>query len=176
MNSFNENNLIDKNFPGFEDINKMVNTEQKLLGSQRESFSNTRNLIIAAATISSVDLLAFGALEKLNLGTWFLLSVLFLYISCVLFSIYLTSSNNFQVKRISEDNNLFSDIQNLLKDPELNNFSKMNPVFEDYLKKIEKRVKFSKNYGSLFMVGNISFIVGLVIPIIGLMVYIIKTL
>lgn len=176
MNELNENNLIDKNFPGFEDINKMFNTEQKLLDSQRESFSNTRNLIIAAATISSVDLLAFGALEKLNLGTWFLLSVLFLYMSCVLFSIYLTSSNNFQVKRISEDNNLFSDIQNLLKDPELNNISKMNPVFEDYLKKIEKRVKFSKNYGLLFMVGNISFIVGLVIPIIGLIVYIIKTL
>ncbi len=176
MNELNENNLIDINFPSLEDINKMINTEQKLLDSQRESFSNTRNLIIAAATISSVDLLAFGALEKINLGAWFLLSVLFLYISCVLFSVYLTSLNNFQVKKISEDNNLFSGIQNLLKDPELNNISKMNPVFEDYFEKIEKRVKFSKNYSSLFMVGNISFIVGLVIPIIGLIFYFIKTL
>ena len=110
MDKLKENNLnqpIIEDLEFFEKLRDFTGYENKIFELQKESFSNTRNLIIAAAAISSVDLLALQALEGLGLNMWFLLSVALLYISCISFSIYLTSANNFQAKILTENYKFF---------------------------------------------------------------------
>ena len=150
---------------------EMMKGESALLDLQKEQSNNVRTLITAAAAIASVDLLAFSYLQEVGLENWFLGSVILLYLSSMIFAMFLTLVNNAQVKVFLERSNMAKMASDLLNTPE----SKKIQGAEDYLvlagNSIEKVKKITASLGrssKMLFIGNILFILGLIVPVVGL--------
>ncbi|MCL5009023.1 MAG: hypothetical protein M1400_01635 [Patescibacteria group bacterium] len=150
---------------------EMMKGESVLLDLQKEQSSNVRTLITAAAAIASVDLLAFSYLKEIDLGNWFLGSVVLLYLSSMIFAMFLTLANNAQVKVFLERSNMAKMASDLLNTPE----SRKIQGAEDYLllagasiQKVKKITATLERSSKMLFVGNILFILGLLVPVVGL--------
>ncbi len=153
-----------------EEMSKLLKAEGKLFDLQKDQFDTIRTLITASAALASVDLLAMQALNNLGLENWFMGSVVFLYLSSIIFVFYLTLSSNIQTKMIIERDGMTKGIMDMTNDKELNVIEGMK-AFSDsvskYVTRATKDTKIMQKSSTLLAIGNTLFIIGLIIPIIG---------
>lgn len=149
---------------------EMFKGESALLDLQKEQFSNVRTLITAAAAIASVDLLAFSYLKEIGLSGWFLGSVVLLYLSSIIYTLFLTLSNNVQTKLFLFRSNITNQISKMLGSPESKQIQGADAYLNHAMQIIEKTKKITatmEKSAKMLLIGNILFILGLLIPIIG---------
>lgn len=155
------------------DLLQMMQSEDKLHDLQKEHFQNVRTMITASAAIASVDLLALQALQNVGLGSWFLASVVLLYLSAIIYSFFLTYSNNIQAKLFIERSGFAVSIKKMLEEATMLQQSPVETFLkqgDNFVQKVQKQITSTKRATKLLMVGNILFIVGLLIPVCGLIV------
>ena len=153
-----------------DEMRQMMQGENKLFDLQKEHFNNVRTLVTAAAAIASVDLLALQALKSIGLESWFLTSVVFLYLASIIFVLYLTYSSNVQTKQIMEKSEMFESIINIGKNAEAEMGLKMQSMIElsnKYLTQASKSTLTMQKAVRMLTLGNILFTIGLLIPVVG---------
>ncbi len=152
---------------------RMIQSENKLFDVQKEHFNNVRTLITAAAAIAAVDLLALQSLQNIGLANWFLWSVILLYLSSIIFVLYLTLSSNVQTKMLLDRSGMVKEMTDILKDKDITLITEPEVIeaatktarqFSDKMMRTPKTMQFAEK---MIMVGNVLFVVGLFIPIIG---------
>jgi hypothetical protein len=153
-----------------DDLNIMTEGEEKLYDLLKEHFHNVRTMIIASAAIASANLLALQALQDIGISNWFLGSVVLLYLAAIVYVLYLTLSINVQTSVIVQKSDFVKNTSKMISD----NLVKTSDIEKEFLsqadtyfKKITAKVGSMDKANKFLMTGNILFIIGLLIPIIG---------
>jgi len=159
-------------------LTKALEGEEKLYDLQKEELNNVRTMIVASATIASVDLLAFSALKEAELDAWFLLSVALLYITSVIYALYLTYTINLHTKNLlSRSEYVKKLLQSISGDQIIIDSIVMKGFADDTLKFLtDVRSRGVRTKTASFFLGfaNLLFVIALLIPIIGLAIKILS--
>ena len=159
---------MDENFD--QQLLQGIQSEDKLFELQKEHFHTVRTLITASAAIASVDLLAFQALQNIGLTNWFLSSVIFLYISAMIYSFYLTYSNNIMTRILIERGEFAAITKTMSLEPVTEDMAILQHFAQEsdkYIKKAMAGAKNMNNTSKILIVANVLFIIGLFIPVVG---------
>ncbi len=169
-NSLQENVMNDFDMAEGNELLRMAQAEDKLFDLQKEHFNNVRTLITASAAIASVDLLALQALKDIGLANWFLWSVILLYFSLIIFVLYLTLSSNVETKMFLERSGMAKEMFDIAKDKEISKLTgiqALEKISNQSLGKLMQITKTTQYTTKMLTMGNVLFVVGLLIPIIG---------